>query len=74
MSEIQKDWESNSPATNFYVVSGIVLGSVFLGFWTAITANDPVMLAICIVLGLGLAAVYLLFDIANSVKEVAYRT
>jgi len=69
MSEIQKDRESNSSVRNSTVVAVILLGSGFLGYLFASEANDVGALVTSIELGLGLAVVYLLCDIADSVKE-----
>lgn len=67
MSERQEDWKFNSPATNFAVVSAIILGSVVIGFLYGGATNDFGVFFTWIVLGLGFAAIYLLLDLANVV-------
>ncbi|WP_247002300.1 Mn2+/Fe2+ transporter [Halosolutus gelatinilyticus] len=75
MGERQESPQSNPPVKNILVVSAIILVSAFVGLWGAIEfTNSLGTVTTWMQIGIGLAAVYLLYDIANSVKELEYRS
>ncbi|MFA9428117.1 Mn2+/Fe2+ transporter [Natronorubrum sp. A-ect3] len=74
MGEQQEIALSNPPIKNVLVVSAIVLVATVVGSW-GVSATDSLGTVVTwIWIGIGLAALYLLYDIANSVKELNYNS
>ncbi|WP_137288856.1 Mn2+/Fe2+ transporter [Natronorubrum halophilum] len=70
MSEQPGAPQSNPPIKNIWVVSAIILSTALVGFWSAVETDSQGIVATWIWTGIGLSVVYLLYDIANSVKEL----
>ena len=75
MDKQQDGPRSNPPIKNALVVAAAIFSSTFIGVWGFIEVTDSLgTVATWIWIGIGLAAVYLLYDIANSVKELGYES
>ncbi|WP_241431942.1 hypothetical protein [Natrialba chahannaoensis] len=62
----------NPPIKNILVVVGLFLGSTFFGVWAALEFTNEWGTAVTwIWIGIGLSVLYLLNDIANTVKDLA---
>lgn len=73
MSEQTDAPQSNPPLKNFLMKSTIILSTTLVGFWGAVVVTDSLGTATTWTwTGIGLSVIYLLYDIANSVKELTY--
>ncbi len=66
--------QSNPPIKNGLVVSAIILSTALVGLWAGVDTDNQGIVTMWIWSGIGLSAVYLLYDIANSVKELTYES
>ncbi|WP_207587379.1 Mn2+/Fe2+ transporter [Halomontanus rarus] len=73
MDTRQNEPRSNSAVKNVMVVTAVVLASTFIGIWSSFLTDNLGAVVTWIWTGLGLSAVYLLYDIANSVKQLEYK-
>ncbi|WP_276254404.1 Mn2+/Fe2+ transporter [Halomontanus rarus] len=73
MDTRQNEPRSNSAVKNVMVVTAVVLASTFIGIWSSFLTDNLGAVVTWIWIGLGLSAVYLLYDIANSVKQLEYK-
>ena len=69
MGEQKEIQLSNPPIKNVLVVSGIIWGSIVVGY---IGGQATGSVTTWLWIGIGIGALYLLYDIANSVKELRY--
>ncbi|ELY79319.1 hypothetical protein [Natrinema pallidum] len=74
MNEQQGAPQSNPPIKNVLVVSAIILSTAFVGVWAAADRASQGPITTWIWTGMGFSVIYLLYDIANSVKELTYES
>ena len=75
MDNRQDGPRSNPPIKNVLVATVAIFGSTLIGVWGFIQVTDSLgTVATWIWIVIGLTVVYLLYDIANSVKELGYES
>lgn len=74
MGTRQNGPRSNSPVKNVMVVTAVVLASTFVGIWSSFLTDNLGTAVTWIWIGIGFSAVYLLYDIANSIKQLEYES
>ncbi|APX98213.1 Mn2+/Fe2+ transporter [Natronorubrum daqingense] len=69
MGEQKEAQLSNPPIKNVLVVSGILWGAIVVGYLGGQATRS---VTTWLWVGIGIGVLYLLYDIANSVKELRY--